>query len=106
MDNVLTTKEIAEKLKINLKTVDKWLRTGFLKGAKLGKLWRVRETDFEEFMNNKFENAENKPVLLEPIKEGDLTEEDIRDIEEARKEIKEGKTITLDELKRRLNCVS
>jgi len=34
------------------KTVREWLRTGKLKGKKVGRLWRIKESDLEEFINN------------------------------------------------------
>ncbi|HPT62259.1 MAG TPA: helix-turn-helix domain-containing protein, partial [Bacillota bacterium] len=34
------------------KTVREWLRTGKLKGKKVGRVWRIKESDLEEFINN------------------------------------------------------
>ena len=49
-DNFVTIEEIADKLKVDLETVRNWLRKGTLKGYKFGKFWRVKESDFEEFL--------------------------------------------------------
>ena len=49
----LTTREIAQRLKLTEYTVREWLRTGRLKGYRPGgdrAGWRVRETDLNEFM--------------------------------------------------------
>ena len=49
-DKFLTPAEIAEKLKVNERTVTRWLNSNELKGTKVGRLWRVREEDFESFL--------------------------------------------------------
>jgi excisionase family DNA binding protein len=40
----------AEVLLVKPKTVREWLRTGKLGGVKMGRLWRVRESDLEAFL--------------------------------------------------------
>jgi excisionase family DNA binding protein len=47
---IFTPKEVAEKLTVSIKTVKDWLRSGKLKGVKVGRLWRVRESDLENFL--------------------------------------------------------
>src|SRR5262249_38695720 len=47
---LLTPDEVAKRLKVKLRTVQEWLRTGRLAGLKLGKLWRIREGDLEAFL--------------------------------------------------------
>ena len=47
--NLLTPKQVAERLAISPKTVLDWLRAGTLKGVKVGDLWRVREEDLRAF---------------------------------------------------------
>ena len=50
MEKVYTPEQVAEQLQISRYTVMEHLRGGRLKGMKIGKLWRVRESDLEEFM--------------------------------------------------------
>jgi excisionase family DNA binding protein len=50
MEEMLTLEEVAQRLKISIKTVRRWLQQGRLTGIKMGKLWRVRETELEAFM--------------------------------------------------------
>jgi excisionase family DNA binding protein len=51
-DTLLTVEEVVLRLKIDDYTVRKWLGEGKIKGAKIGgKLWRVKESDLEEFIN-------------------------------------------------------
>jgi excisionase family DNA binding protein len=47
----LTPEEVAARLKVQPRTVQEWLRTGRLPGLKLGKLWRIRESDLEAFLS-------------------------------------------------------
>ena len=50
MDTYLTVEEIAESLKMPIETIRVWLRNGKLKGIRIGKYWRVKETDFKDFI--------------------------------------------------------
>jgi excisionase family DNA binding protein len=49
-DNLLTPEDVAARLHISRLTVGNWLRSGKLKGVKVGRLWRVRESDLETFL--------------------------------------------------------
>ncbi|MCX5888253.1 MAG: helix-turn-helix domain-containing protein [Deltaproteobacteria bacterium] len=49
-DQLLTPEETAARLKISRLTLGDWLRSGKLKGVKVGRLWRVRESDLEAFL--------------------------------------------------------
>jgi excisionase family DNA binding protein len=57
-DQLLTPEEAAARLKISRVTVGDWLRSGKLKGVKVGRLWRIRESDLENFLKPK------KPVRI------------------------------------------
>jgi len=50
MDKVYTPDQVAEILSVVKKTVLDWLRSGKLKGVKIGKYWRVMEEDLEAFL--------------------------------------------------------
>jgi excisionase family DNA binding protein len=49
-DELLTPEEAATRLKVSRLTIGDWLRSGKLKGVKVGRLWRVRERDLENFL--------------------------------------------------------
>ena len=51
-ERLLTPEQAAERLAVAPKTIRDWLRTGKLKGRKLGgnKLWRIREADLDSFI--------------------------------------------------------
>ncbi len=57
-DTLLTPAQIAERLQLQERTVTRWLRTGYLRGFKLGKEWRVSSEDLRSFI----ENHANKPL--------------------------------------------
>ncbi len=48
---LLTTEEIAERLKIHVKTVREWIASGELKAFDLGQAYRVQEDDLQAFLN-------------------------------------------------------
>jgi excisionase family DNA binding protein len=44
-----TKKETAEILGVNPKTIERYLLAGKLKGARLGKAWKISEDDIQAF---------------------------------------------------------
>lgn len=52
----LTRKEAAEFFRVNPRTVERWLRSGKMKGYKLGKgktsPWRINKVEINKFLNN------------------------------------------------------
>jgi len=50
MARILTTDQAAEKLQVKPLTVRKYLRRGLIPGKKLGREWRIVETDLELFL--------------------------------------------------------
>lgn len=49
-DKLLTPEEVAERLVLSPNTIRTWLRTGKIKGIKAGRLWRIKESDLQEFL--------------------------------------------------------
>ena len=47
---LLTPADVAEQLQVEVSTVQGWLRTGRLKGIKLGRYWRIRPEAVEELL--------------------------------------------------------
>jgi excisionase family DNA binding protein len=56
-DEYLTIEEAASRVKVKPDTVRLWLRTGRLKGLKAGRLWRVKTTDLEAFLEQSAKKA-------------------------------------------------
>jgi excisionase family DNA binding protein len=50
-DKLLNTEEIAEYLRISTVFARRLLRQGKLKGKKVGKDWRVKKSDLQEYLN-------------------------------------------------------
>jgi excisionase family DNA binding protein len=50
MSRLLTPADVAEQLQVEVSTVQGWLRTGRLKGIKLGRYWRIRPEAVEELL--------------------------------------------------------
>jgi excisionase family DNA binding protein len=45
-----TIDEIAEILKVTQRTIYNYIKNGSLKAIKIGKYWRIKHTDFEQFL--------------------------------------------------------
>lgn len=51
MEELLTTEQIAEILKLNVVTIRRYIKSGKLKAAYFGKEYRVSKSDFESFVD-------------------------------------------------------
>ncbi|MFZ5823874.1 MAG: helix-turn-helix domain-containing protein [Bacillota bacterium] len=65
MSEYLTPEQVAERFQVTAKTVRDWLRTGELVGVKLGRSWRIKESDLDrmvemERLNVLVERAQRK----------------------------------------------
>jgi excisionase family DNA binding protein len=50
MEELLTLKEAAARLKVTPKTVKEWLYSGGLKGYKAGRQWRITPAAIQAFL--------------------------------------------------------
>ena len=50
MEALLTTQEVANILKVTVRTVYSLLESGELQGVKVGRVWRVSEDDLQAFI--------------------------------------------------------
>ena len=56
-DKYYTTQEIADLLKVDYMTVYRWIRAGKLEAYQVQKQYRIKESDFNRFMEaNKAKN--------------------------------------------------
>lgn len=52
MEKLLTPSQVAEAMQVTERTVYRWLKDGDLKGIKKGRLWRIKESEFDRFLND------------------------------------------------------
>lgn len=50
MDELFTPQEVAQKLKIDMSTVYRWIREGRLKAVKIGHFWRISESELNRLL--------------------------------------------------------
>jgi len=46
-----TAKELAEKLRVNIMTIYRYIKAGKLKAYKIGKEFRIDKTEFQRFLD-------------------------------------------------------
>lgn len=51
MEKYLTSEQVATLLQVHPFTVLKYLKSGTLEGVKIGRVYRIRESDVEKFLN-------------------------------------------------------
>jgi excisionase family DNA binding protein len=51
MDIIYTVEEAAEKLKVSTFTIREYLKSGKIKGFKIGNGWRIKESELEAFVD-------------------------------------------------------
>lgn len=49
----LTPQEVSEALRISIYTVRRWINEGQLPAYKLGRVWRIRNTDFDTWLKQR-----------------------------------------------------
>lgn len=63
MQQLLTPEAAAEKLAVSVKTVKNLLRSGKLRGVKVGNLWRLQEKALEEYLEEPSQRAQKKTKM-------------------------------------------
>lgn len=53
-DRLLTVAEVAERCRVDPKTVRRWIATKELAAHKLGRVWRVSERDLRRFLSERW----------------------------------------------------
>ncbi len=52
-DALLTTKEVADKLRVHVKTVQEWIAKGELAAIDLGQGYRITKSDLDAFLEKR-----------------------------------------------------
>lgn len=60
MDEILTAEQVAKILQVHPFTVLKFIKQGKLKASKLGRVYRIRRRDVDEFLDNQVQQAQQK----------------------------------------------
>lgn len=60
MEKWLTVQEVAKQCQISEVTVRRWISSGELRAAKLGKGWRIKPEDLEAFYEKRVQGADEK----------------------------------------------
>lgn len=76
-DKLLTSEQVSKILQVHPFTVLKYLKAGKLKGIKLGRVWRIRESDVERFLEERSMASAEPPETFKKEK----TEEPLHEIE-------------------------
>ena len=50
-ERLYTQEEAAEALSVSVKTLGNWLRAGKIIGTKIGRKWRITESDLQAFID-------------------------------------------------------
>ena len=53
----LTASEAAERMRVSKMTVYRLIRSGKIRAVQIGKAYRVRESDLEEYLNSSYVDA-------------------------------------------------
>lgn len=59
-EKILTPDQVAEKLQVHPFTVLKFIKQGKLKASKLGRVYRIRGSDVDQFLDNQLTRQEEK----------------------------------------------
>ncbi|MBU0731273.1 helix-turn-helix domain-containing protein [Patescibacteria group bacterium] len=57
---ILTTKEVADLLRVSLITVRRWLKSGKIPSIRIGKHYRIRRDDIEDLFNEQLKKYEDE----------------------------------------------
>jgi excisionase family DNA binding protein len=67
-ERYLSPREVAERLGVNEATVRSWFKQRLLRFVRVGRLYRVSESDLEEFIERRTFEPENDPPDPAPIR--------------------------------------
>lgn len=69
MDKYLTSEQVAAQLQVHPFTVLKYLKSGRLPGIKIGRMYRIKESDVEKFLSSVSTSRTSTAAASEPKKE-------------------------------------
>jgi excisionase family DNA binding protein len=60
MEKLLTTQEIADYLGLTQRTIYTYIQSGSLRAVKVGREWRIKESELEAFINRGNDEIKDK----------------------------------------------
>jgi excisionase family DNA binding protein len=60
VEDLLTISEVAELLKVSDRTVRNWIEKGTIKAYRFGLVYRIKKSDFDNFVNESQVNFEDE----------------------------------------------
>ena len=60
MEKYFTTEQVANILQVHPFTILKFIKSGKLKGIKLGRVYRIKESDVQEFLEERMTGTKTK----------------------------------------------
>ena len=111
MDDILTAEQVAQILQVHQFTVLKFIKQGKLKASKLGRVYRIRRSDVDKFLDDQVEkkefNSEPESIPKPKQKLQKKSEKTEKPVEvkksEPEKKIKKIDIVSIKEPKRRNN---
>lgn len=69
MKRIYTTDEVAELLKLDVRTIYRYIQEGRLRAAKMGRVYRISESQLEDFFNKAIpsESKSDSPKLVDDL---------------------------------------
>lgn len=65
IEKFFTTEQVANILQVHPFTILKFIRSGKLKGIKLGRVYRMKESDVKEFLESRLGGGKAEKIALE-----------------------------------------
>ncbi len=59
-DRWLTPAQVAERLQVTERTIYAWLSAGALRGAKIGRIWRIPESALQALLDVRMNSREGR----------------------------------------------
>ncbi len=79
-DRLLSVNELVEKLNISRSTVLNWVREGKITSIKLGRQWRFRSQDIENWLKVQEKHKKNRFSLEGMIEDGQVDEKALDEV--------------------------
>lgn len=63
IEEILTIDEVAQYLRVSVRTVYEWAQKGEIPAGKIGTVWRFKKTEIEQWINIRLSSKKNEPLV-------------------------------------------